>query len=80
MTRSTALATVSLFVLAGAVSAVSAATEADANGDGVLTLDEVQAVMPDVTVETFSAMDLNDDGALDAAEVQAAQEAGLMPA
>lgn len=77
MTRSTALATVSLFVLAGAV---SAATEADANGDGVLTLDEVQAVMPDVTVETFSAMDLNDDGALDAAEVQAAQEAGLMPA
>nr|WP_257883704.1 hypothetical protein [Roseobacter insulae] len=53
---------------------------ADANGDGVLTIDEVQAVYPDITAETFSTMDLNADGALDEAEVQSAQEAGLMPA
>ncbi len=57
-----------------------AETGADANGDGVLTIDEVQAVMPDVSVDTFNQMDLNADGALDAAEVEAAQEAGLMPA
>lgn len=60
--------------------AAYAATNADANGDGVLSIDEVQAVMPDVTAEAFSAMDLNSDGALDEAEVQAAQDAGLMPA
>lgn len=57
-----------------------AATEADANGDGLLTIDEVQAVMPEITAEAFSTMDLNADGALDADEVQAAQDAGLMPA
>lgn len=57
-----------------------AATSADTNGDGVLTIDEVQAVMPEITTETFNAMDTNADGALDAAEVTAAQEAGLMPA
>ncbi|MBW4708021.1 hypothetical protein KX928_09500 [Roseobacter sp. YSTF-M11] len=61
-------------------SAAMAQLAADANGDGVLTIDEVQAVYPDITAETFSTMDLNADGALDEAEVQSAQEAGLMPA
>jgi len=56
-----------------------AAAEVDANGDGLLSVSEVQAVYPDVTAETFSAMDLNADGALDDAEVIAAQEAGVMP-
>lgn len=56
------------------------AQAADANGDGVLTIDEVQVVLPDITAEAFSAMDTNADGALDAAEVQAAQDAGLIPA
>ena len=56
-----------------------AASEPDANGDGVLTIDEVQALYPDVGADGFSAMDLNSDGALDAAEVTAAEEAGLMP-
>ncbi|MEM8692210.1 MAG: hypothetical protein AAGG57_10020 [Pseudomonadota bacterium] len=55
------------------------ATEMDANGDGVLTIDEVQASFPDVSSDGFSAMDLNADGALDADEIAAAQEAGLMP-
>lgn len=63
-----------------AAGALAAASDVDANGDGLLTIDEVQAVMPDVTAETFTQMDLNADGALDAAEVQAAQDAGLMPA
>jgi hypothetical protein len=51
----------------------------DANGDGLLTIDEVQLVMPDMTAEDFAAIDLNADGALDGSEVQSAQEAGLMP-
>ncbi|WP_298970479.1 hypothetical protein [uncultured Roseobacter sp.] len=61
-------------------SAAFAQLAADANGDGVLTIDEVQAVYPDITAESFTTMDLNADGALDEAEVQSAQEAGLMPA
>ncbi|WP_299200149.1 hypothetical protein [uncultured Tateyamaria sp.] len=55
------------------------AADLDTNGDGVLTIDEVQASFPDVTSDVFTAMDLNADGALDADEVAAAQEAGLMP-
>ena len=57
-----------------------AATDIDANADGVLTIDEVQAAFPDITAETFSAMDVNADGALDSDEVVAAQAAGMMPA
>ena len=54
--------------------------EFDTNGDGVLTIDEVQASYPEVTSDMFTTMDLNADGALDADEITAAQEAGLMPA
>ncbi len=57
-----------------------AQSSADANGDGVLTIEEVQAVLPDVDSDTFSAMDANGDGALDEAEIAVAQEAGLLPA
>ncbi|MEP1198651.1 MULTISPECIES: hypothetical protein [unclassified Tateyamaria] len=56
------------------------AADLDVNGDGVLTIDEVQASMPEVTTDMFTTMDLNADGALDAEEIAAAQEAGLMPA
>lgn len=55
-------------------------TEVDANGDGMLTLDEVQAVYPEITADSFTAMDVNADGALDDDEVVAAQNAGIMPA
>ncbi len=56
------------------------AGDIDANGDGVLTIDEVQAVYPEITADSFTAMDLNADGALDGDEVASAQEAGMMPA
>ena len=69
------LATVTLSVPAFAVAQGSA----DANGDGVLTIEEVQAVLPDLDADTFSAMDANGDGALDQAEIAVAQEAGLLP-
>lgn len=59
--------------------AAVAATEIDTNADGLLTLDEVQAVFPEISVESFSAMDLNADGALNDAEIVAAQDAGLLP-
>ncbi|MEO9682649.1 MAG: hypothetical protein ABJR46_06870 [Tateyamaria sp.] len=62
-----------------ALAMAQSATEMDANGDGVLTIDEVQATFPEVTSDMFAAMDLNADGALDGNEVAAAQEAGLLP-
>ncbi|WP_299660577.1 hypothetical protein [uncultured Ruegeria sp.] len=52
---------------------------ADTNGDGVLTIDEVQAVVPDVDADGFALMDANGDGALDPDEIAVAQEAGLLP-
>jgi Ca2+-binding EF-hand superfamily protein len=67
-------------LIAGALAVPAfAATSLDTNGDGLLTLDEVQAVFPDITAEAFSAMDVNADGALDDNEVVAAQDAGMMP-
>ncbi|MCW1956095.1 EF-hand domain-containing protein [uncultured Lentibacter sp.] len=50
----------------------------DTNADGAVTIDELQAVYPDMTAESFSAMDINDDGLLDADEITAAEEAGLI--
>ncbi|WP_298848033.1 hypothetical protein [uncultured Ruegeria sp.] len=58
---------------------VLAQSAADANGDGVLTIEEVQSVVPEVDADTFSVMDANGDGALDADEIAIAQEAGLLP-
>lgn len=58
---------------------VQAMADIDVNGDGVLTIDEMQAVFDDVSTDGFSAMDLNADAVLDAGRVQAAQEAGIMP-
>ncbi|MEM9550076.1 MAG: hypothetical protein AAGA05_02805 [Pseudomonadota bacterium] len=77
--RSIFLTLASAAFLTGPIMAF-AQTELDTNGDGVLTLDEVQAAFPEITVENFAAMDVNADGALDGDEIVAAQEAGLMPA
>ncbi|UWR24146.1 EF-hand domain-containing protein [Sulfitobacter sp. S190] len=52
----------------------------DADGDALLSFEEVQGAFPDVTADQFNVLDLNADGVLDAEEVAAAQEAGLMPA
>lgn len=69
----------SLLGLGFAATAAIAATEIDANGDGLMTIDEVQAVFPDVSAEAFAEADTNDDGALDDAEMVAGQEQGLLP-
>ncbi len=80
MTRINKFAAIAVSVLCLPAYAMGAgAAEVDANGDGLLSVTEVQAVYPDVTAEQFSAMDLNADGALDDGEVQAATEAGVMP-
>lgn len=69
-----------LLALATAAFAMSARNAAlDVNGDGVLTLDEVQAAYPDITTEGFSAMDTDADGTLSDTEITAAEDSGSLP-
>lgn len=57
-----------------------AAMEAvDADGDGLVTLEEMQAVHTDITEEQFTALDVNADGSLDADEYAAGVDGGLIP-
>lgn len=69
----------SAVITASLAAASWAATNVDANGDGILTLEEVNTAFPDIEAGEFSAMDVNGDGVLDNSEVAAAQEAGLLP-
>ena len=71
---------ITALITAGLATASIAATQVDANGDGVLTMDEVNAAFPEIKADEFSTMDVNADGVLDNSEVAAAQEAGLLPA
>ena len=66
-------------VLATQAQAVTMA-ELDTDADGMASFDEVLAVMPDMSVETFNLVDLNQDGLIDADELATAQEAGIIPA
>jgi hypothetical protein len=52
---------------------------ADANQDGMLSLEEVQAILPEVTTDTFMAVDADGDGLINADELAVAQTEGLMP-
>lgn len=54
--------------------------EMDANGDGGLSLSEIQSVYPEVTGDSFDAADSDADGMISAEELAAAQEAGVLPA
>jgi hypothetical protein len=51
----------------------------DADGDGLVTLEELQAVLPDTTEELFVTLDSDDSGTLDLAEVERAVGMGLLP-
>ncbi|HKK83928.1 MAG TPA: EF-hand domain-containing protein [Roseovarius sp.] len=67
-------------VMANSAIAMSEGTaQIDTNGDGVMTIDEVQAVFPEVTAEAFAEADADDDGALTDEEMVSAQELGLIP-
>jgi hypothetical protein len=46
----------------------------DTNGDGLVTIDEVQAAYPDTTDDSFAGLDNNGDGSLDDVELSVVQE------
>ncbi|MFA5537780.1 MAG: EF-hand domain-containing protein [Gemmobacter sp.] len=51
----------------------------DTDGDGVYSLEELQASYPDLTPEGFASIDANGDGAVDPDELAAAIADGLLP-
>jgi hypothetical protein len=62
--------------LAGVAMAQSAPEDSD--GDGVYSMEEMQATYPNLTDEAFAEIDANEDGAVDADELAAALAAGLL--
>ncbi len=65
---------------AGAAFAQDAVVVADADGNGVYSLEEVVAAYPAVTAEIFAAADVDANGDLSAEELAAAVEAGVFAA
>lgn len=51
---------------------------ADADGDGIVTLAELQAVYPDFSVEDFALADTDDDEMLSEDEMAVAVESGII--
>ncbi|GIT92853.1 hypothetical protein JANAI62_33110 [Jannaschia pagri] len=51
----------------------------DTDGDGNVSMEELQAAYPDATADTFAAIDTDADGVLNETEVQAAVDAGILP-
>lgn len=74
------LSLASTAVLAATLAQAATMEELDTNADGMVTFDEIQAAMPDVTEEVFTLADANQDGMIDVEEYNAAQETGLLPA
>lgn len=65
----TASLTMAAALLAGAAMAQGASFSAtDADGDGAVTLTELQAAFPEASAEQFAVADANADGALTADE------------
>jgi len=53
--------------------------EMDTDGDGNVSLEELQAAYPEVGEERFTLIDTDEDGVINEAELTAAQDAGLLP-
>lgn len=58
--------------------AQTAAAIPDTDGNGMWSMEELKAGYPDLTEETFAAMDTTGDGQIDQAEFDAAVTAGLL--
>lgn len=74
MTRTTLIAALAL----AATPALASMATFDADADGAVTYEEMAAVQPDATVETFEAADTNADTVLSEDELNAAMDAGLI--
>ena len=50
----------------------------DTDGDSMISMEEMQAAMPDMSEDMFTEVDTNADGMIDQAEYDAAVEAGTI--
>jgi hypothetical protein len=78
MTRTMMTLVAGLAMVAGPALSQSAPLPPDADGNGTWSLEEMQAVLPDMTAEGFAAIDTDADGAVNPDELQAAIGAGLV--
>lgn len=74
MTRTILIAAAALV----ATPALASMATFDADADGSVTYEEMVAVLPDASVETFEAADTNVDTVLSEDELTAAMDAGLI--
>lgn len=65
-------------LLALPVLASTITEEVDADGNGTLSLQEMQVAYPDMTADAFGLIDINGDGEADADEIKAALDAGYL--
>lgn len=69
-----------LIMAAIVIGSMAVAQEVEDNdGDGMYSLEEIQAAYPDVNEDGFAIADTSGDGLLDMNELSAAQDAGLIP-
>lgn len=66
-------------LLAGTTSAF-AQSALDADGDGLVSLEELRALYADFSDEDFTQLDIDDDGMLNDDEVALGTESGMIPA
>ncbi|MBF9032553.1 hypothetical protein HKCCE3408_19310 [Rhodobacterales bacterium HKCCE3408] len=66
--------------LAAASVASAQMADIDTDGDGLVTYEELLAVLPDMAEEDFAALDVDASGALDEAEISSGVDAGVLPA
>lgn len=64
----------------GAATAAFATSDLDADGDGILTMEEMTAVYPDFTEAQFADADTDGDGMINVDELAAARSLGIIPA
>ena len=66
-------------LLAASTTLAFAMGGADANGDGVLAMDEVKTAAPEVSEDMFNTADADNDGVLGEGEIADAIASGLLP-
>jgi len=79
MTHSNTLMAALALIAAAATPALAQMAEIDLDGDGMYSLTEVQAVLPEMTEDDFMLLDASGDGLLDAEEIATGTEAGILP-
>lgn len=72
------LASIAL-VAAMVAPAIAQDASVDINGDGMYSLPELQAVMPEMSEDQFATLDASGDGLLDAGEIADGVAAGMLP-